>query len=90
MYSIRLNISSIIFSRNDGDYFVNWINIPYIDDCTVYGNMKEELISSLHSNFDRFKLDELFLKASISRISICKFEYPELDFGGKVTLEEDL
>ena len=50
----------------------------YIDDCIVYGNKDGEFVSHLRSIFERFRLHNLFLKAS------------ELDFVGKVISEEGL
>ena len=57
----------------------------YIDDCIVYGNTEGEFVSRLRSIFERFRLHNLFLKASK-----CKFGYSELDFVGKVISEEGL
>ena len=57
----------------------------YIDDCIVYGNTEVEFVSRLRSIFERFRLHNLFLKASK-----CKFGYSELDFVGKVISEEGL
>ena len=51
----------------------------YIDDCIVYGSTEIEFVSRLRSIFERFRLHNLFLKASK-----CKFGYSELDFVGKV------
>ena len=57
----------------------------YIDDCIVYGNTDGEFVARLRSIFERFRLPNLFLKASK-----CKFGYSELDFVGKVIPEEGL
>ena len=57
----------------------------YIDDCIVYGNTEGEFVSRLRSISERFRLHNLFLKASK-----CKFGYSELDFVGKVISEEGL
>ena len=57
----------------------------YIDDCIVYGSTEIEFVSRLRSIFERFRLHNLFLKASK-----CKFGYSELDFVGKVISEEGL
>ena len=48
-------------------------------------NTDGEFVSRLCSIFERFRLHNLFLKASK-----CKFGYSELDFVGKVILEEGL
>ena len=47
----------------------------YIDDCIVYRNANEEFISRMRSIFVRFRLHNLFSKATK-----CKFGYSELDF----------
>ena len=57
----------------------------YIDDCIVYGNTEGEFVSRLRSISERFRLHNLFLKASK-----CKFGYSELDFVGNVISEEGL
>ena len=57
----------------------------YIDDCIVYGNTNGEFVSRLRPIFERFRLHNLFRKASK-----CKFGYSESDFVGKVISEEDL
>ena len=57
----------------------------YIDDCIVYGNTDGEFVSRVRSIFERFRLHNLFLKASK-----CKFGYSELYFVGKVISEEGL
>ena len=44
----------------------------YIDDCIVNGNTDGEFVSRLRSIFERFRLHNLFLKASK-----CKFGYSE-------------
>ena len=51
----------------------------YIDDYILYGNTEGEFVTRLRSIFERFRLHNLFLKASK-----CKFGYSELDFVGKV------
>ena len=57
----------------------------YIDDCIVYGNTDGEFVSCLRPIFERFRLHNLFLKASK-----CKFGYSELVFVGKVISLEGL
>ena len=57
----------------------------YIDDCIVYGNTDGEFVSRLCSIFERFRLHNLFSKASK-----CKFGYSVLDFVGEVISEEGL
>ena len=49
----------------------------------MYGDTEGEFVSRLRSIFERFRLHNLFLKASK-----CKFGYSELDFIGKVISEE--
>ena len=57
----------------------------YIDDCIVYGNTNGECVSRLRPIFERFRLHNLFRKASK-----CKFGYSESDFVGKVISQEGL
>ena len=57
----------------------------YIDDCIVYANTNGEFVPRLRSIFERFRLHNLFLKASE-----CKFGYSEVDFVGEVISEEGL
>ena len=56
----------------------------YIDDYIVYGT-DGEFVLRLRSIFERFRLHNLFLKASK-----CKFEYSELLFVGQVISEAGL
>ena len=57
----------------------------YIDDCIVFADTNDELISRLDSVFGRFRKHILFLKASK-----CSFGFKELEFVGKVVSEAGL
>ena len=57
----------------------------YIDDCTVFGDTNIEFVSRLQLIFDRFRKNNLYLKASK-----CFFGYSELEFVGKVVSEKGL
>ena len=57
----------------------------YIDDCTVFGDTNIEFVSRLKLIFERFRKDNLYLKASD-----CFFCYSELEFVGRVVSEKGL
>ena len=57
----------------------------YIDDCTVFGDTNIEFVSRLKLIFERFRKQNLYLKASK-----CFFGYSELEFVGKVMSEKGL
>ena len=57
----------------------------YIDDCTVFGDTNIEFVSRLKLVFERFRKQNLYLKASK-----CFFGYSELEFAGKVVSEKGL
>ena len=57
----------------------------YIDDCTIFGDTNIEFVSTLKSIFERFRIHNLYLKASK-----CFFGYSEHEFVGKVVSEKGL
>ena len=57
----------------------------YIDDCTIFGDTNIEFDSRLKSIFERFRIHNLYLKASK-----CFFGYSEHEFVGKVVSEKGL
>ena len=57
----------------------------YIDDCTVFGDINIEFVSRLKLIFERFRKQNLCLKASK-----CFFGYSELEFVGRVVSEKGL
>ena len=57
----------------------------YIDGCTVFGDTNIELVSRLKLIFERFRKDNLYIKASK-----CFFGYSEHEFVDKVVSEKGL
>ena len=57
----------------------------YIDDCSAFGDTNIEFVSRLRLVFERFRKQNLYLKANK-----CYFGFKELEFVGKVSSEEGL
>ena len=57
----------------------------YIDDCNVFGEDIDELISRLRLVFERFIIHNIFLKPNK-----CYVGYAEIDYDGKVLSADGL